>query len=169
MFTYRVYELCLWGLFLLGVIRCKYLISYTSSVFIHTNLKPVGRERMLPELPGICWSLCNMHLQQSALSSSPRNHDLRLLLPAFHSPIAIWQQWLCLQHQFPPVKCFQCYPKNCLVWLSCKTPPGSVFPWASEVMNVSNTSVNLRKWQCTEEILLRDPLKPPHQCLSVAK
>lgn len=116
---------------------------------------------MLPELPGICWSLCNMHLQQCALSCSSLNHDLRLLLPAFHSPLAIWQEWLCLQHQFPPVKCFQWYPKTCLVWLSCKTPPRSVFPWASKVMNVSKASVNIWKWQCTEESSIKRPTKTP--------
>lgn len=115
---------------------------------------------MLHESPSICWSLCNMHLQQCAFSSSPLNHDLRLLLPAFHSPIAIWQQWLCLQHQFLPLKCFHWYPKTCLVGLSWKTPRGSVFPRAM-VMNVSNTSVNLWNWQCTEENSIKRPTKTP--------
>lgn len=117
-----------------AVIKYTYIKSYQSSVFICTNLKPVGKKWTLPELPGICWSLCSMHLQHCALSMSLLNHDLRLLLPASHSPIAIWQQWLCLQHQFIPVKCFQWYPKTCLAWLSCKTLPGSVIPWASKVM-----------------------------------
>lgn len=118
------------------------------------------KKRMLHEPPSICWSLCNMHLQQFSFSNSPLNHDLRLLLPVFHSPTAIWQQWLCLQHQFLPVKCFHWYPKTCLVGLSWKTPQGSVFPWAM-VMDVRNTSVNLWNWQGTEENSMMRPTKTP--------
>lgn len=147
----------------MAVIKYKWIQSYKSKVFISTNLKAVQKERLFPVLPWICWSLCNMYLWQCALSRSLLNHDLRHLLPVFHSPIAIWQQRVCLQHQFPPVKCFHWYPKTCLVWLSCKTPPSTEFPWASKVMNVSNTSVNLWKWQCTEESSIKRLTKPPHQ------
>lgn len=43
-----------------AVIQYTCIKSYKSSVFIRTILQPVGMKRMLPELPGICWSLCSV-------------------------------------------------------------------------------------------------------------
>lgn len=59
--TYRVYEFSLWSLFLWGVIRYKKLFI---SVFISPEPCWDGTDASWAAC--ICWSLCNMSLQQSA-------------------------------------------------------------------------------------------------------
>lgn len=54
---------------------------YITDTDISTILKPFSGEQVLPELPFIRWSLCNMHSQQSL-----PNRDPRLFTTIFSSP-----------------------------------------------------------------------------------
>lgn len=56
MFTYRIYDDVFKVCFcqVIAVIKYPCIKYYKSVVFIHTSLKPVGKEWMIPVLPSVC-------------------------------------------------------------------------------------------------------------------